>query len=60
MHARGQGMDRDYDKARAYYERAATMDQPYALNALGFMHGSGKSVPVNPKQPMNFTPSQRH
>ncbi len=43
----GQGVPKDYDKARSLFEKSAAQGNPYAENQLGYMYAAGKGVTQN-------------
>ena len=45
MYAHGQGVPRDYARARAWYRKAAAQGEAVAQTSLGLMYGYGQGVP---------------
>ncbi|HET7315372.1 SH3 domain-containing protein [Salinisphaera sp.] len=45
LYDRGYGVERDYDKARQWYKKAAAQHYPRAEHNLGIMYKAGKGVP---------------
>lgn len=47
IYDRGYGVERDYDKALSWYEKAAAQGDAEAAHNLGVMYHAGHGVPVN-------------
>src|SRR5699024_3584817 len=50
IYDRGYGVERNYDKARIWYEKAAAQGDAEAAHNLGVMYHEGHGVPVNDKR----------